>query len=66
MELIIGIFIGVLLTNVVFSFFMVGDLNVIPSEPGERPYLIMALNKDVSKVTTKRVVVLKVKHGSLK
>lgn len=66
MEIIIGMFIGMLLTSVAFSFFMVGDLNVIPSEPGERPYLILALNKDVDKVTTKRVVVLKVKHGSLK
>lgn len=56
----IGIFIGVVLTVLLFRKNMVGTLLVNTSDPDDAPYLFLELSKDVSDVTNKRYVVLKV------
>lgn len=56
----IGIFIGVVLTLLLFRKNMVGTLLVNTSDPDDAPYLFLELSKDVSDVTNKRYVVLKV------
>lgn len=56
----IGIFIGVVLTILLFRKNMVGTLLVNTSDPDDAPYLFLELSKDVSDVTNKRYVILKV------
>lgn len=56
----IGIFIGVVLAILLFRKNMVGTLLVNTSDPDDAPYLFLELSKDVSDVTNKRYVVLKV------
>ena len=56
----IGIFIGVLLTVFLLRKSMVGTLLVNTSDPDDASYLFLELSKDVSDVTNKRYVVLKV------
>lgn len=56
----IGIFIGVVLTLLLFRKNTVGTLLVNTSDPDDAPYLFLELSKDVSDVTNKRYVVLKV------
>ena len=56
----IGIFIGVLLTVFFLRKNMVGTLLVNTSDPDDAPYLFLELSKDVSDVTSKRYVILKV------
>ena len=64
--LLLGVLIGVIFTCVVFRCWMVGALRVDHSDhsdhsdPHDAPYLFLELSKELTSVTNKKYVVLKV------
>ena len=58
--LLLGVLIGVIFTCVVFRCWMVGVLRVDHSDPHDAPYLFLELSKELTSVTNKKYVVLKV------
>lgn len=58
--LLLGVLIGNIFTCVVFRCFTVGVLRVDRSDPHDAPYLFLELSKELTSVTNKKYVVLKV------
>lgn len=56
----LGVLAGVILTCIVFRFFLVGTMRVDHSDP-DGPFLFLELSKRVESVTSKKYVVLRVK-----
>lgn len=56
----LGILVGIILTGIVFRFFLVGTLKVDHSDP-DGPFLFLELSKRIESVVSKKYVVLRVK-----
>lgn len=56
----LGILVGIILTGIVFRFFLVGMLRVDRSDP-DGPFLFLELSKRIESVISKKYVVLRVK-----
>ena len=57
---ILGISVGVIITGIIFRFFLVGTLRVDHSDP-DGPFLFLELSKRVESVVSKKYVVMRVK-----
>lgn len=55
-----GLVIGSIFTGLVFRAFQVGTLRIGRIDPDDDPYLFLELSKDLSKVSRKTHVILKV------
>lgn len=58
----IGVVIGIAITMLIFKAFIVGTLRVDRSDPTDNPYLFLELSREMSDVSSKKYVILKVNN----